>query len=317
MRDKMLAIVAPYFGKLPKHFQFWLDSCSRNPQITWLLFTDDKTPWNYPSNVRVTYCTLDDLRERFQQQLGFKIALSTTQKLGDYKPLYGFLFQDELAGYKEWGHIDVGDVIYGSFDRFAITKRAQEFDRMGCVGHLTIYRNTPEINRRFMASSRSGIGYREIFSTPVFKNFEEMAPASIGQIWSDNGWVTGSLDDCVADISSKAYPFRISMEFAAGGIQGNNHHLIFEWNNGRLLGHEIAPFGGVLTREFLYVHFKRRPMKMFPGIDPNHYLIAPDGFHPCTGDINVELLKKLTKAPFPDPVFMTNKWRNLKARFKH
>ena len=52
-----IAYVVPFFGKFPKGFQFWLLSCKCNPSIDWLIFTDDKTPYDYPENVKVTYWT--------------------------------------------------------------------------------------------------------------------------------------------------------------------------------------------------------------------------------------------------------------------
>ncbi|MFQ9447715.1 MAG: DUF6625 family protein [Christensenellales bacterium] len=61
---KRIAFVVPYFGKLPKGFQFWLHSCSMNPTIDWLFFTDDKTEYLYPENVKVTYCKFKDIQDR-------------------------------------------------------------------------------------------------------------------------------------------------------------------------------------------------------------------------------------------------------------
>lgn len=316
MTNKFLGLIAPYFGKLPPHFQLWLNSCACNPDVTWFLFTDDRTPWDYPENVKVTYCTLSELRDRFQQSFDFPISLDSIKKLGDYKPFYGYLFKEELSGYRAWGHIDVGDVIYGDFDKFSLASRIEQFDRLGYVGHLTIYRNTRDINERFRAEAHSGFNYRDVLSSPDFMNFEEIAKESIGQIWQDNSWITGSLDDCVADLSVLSYPFKIQCSYESGSSYQNNDHLIFEWNNGHLFGHEIAPNGGILTREFLYVHFKRRPMRLFDDVNSERYLIAPDGFHPLRGTINTQYLKRLSRTRFPDPVWLANKKRNLRERIQ-
>lgn len=58
---------------------------------------------------------------------------------------------------------------------------------------MAIYRNTPENNRRFMAENGAGFGYRDVFSSPEFMNFEEVAPRSIDEIWRNNGWTTGEI----------------------------------------------------------------------------------------------------------------------------
>jgi hypothetical protein len=313
----MLAIVAPYFGTLPAHTQLWLNSCGRNPQVTWLLYTDDRTTWDYPDNVRVVYCTLEDLHGRFQERFDFPIALPSIRKLGDYKPLYGYLFEEELEGYRAWGHVDVGDVIYGDFSKFITDDLIDRYDRLGRLGHMTIYRNTPENNRRFKANSGAGFGYREVLSDPQFKNFEEVATGSIDEIWRHNGWATGEIDGDVADLSAYSWGFHITRGY------GTDHHeildnrdLIFEWDDGTLLGHELDKSGGIISREYLYVHFKRRSMPMSKGLDEGRYLIAPDGFLPASTSIDVSCLKRLGKRRFPDPMWIATKKAGLKRRLK-
>lgn len=314
MRDGMLAFVAPYFGTLPKHFQLWLNSCAKNPEITWLLYTDDRTAWSYPDNVKVTYCALDDLRKRFQEKMDFKISLPNVKKLGDYKPLYGYLFEEELEGYRAWGHIDVGDVIYGNVGKFITGDLINQFDRLGYLGHLSIYRNTFENNRRFRAGGGADISYSEVFSSPKFYNFEELASGSIDQIWRHNGWTTGILDEYIADLSALSWAFRICRGYDARRMREANRCLIFEWNGGRLFGHEIAADGSLFTREFLYVHFKRRSMMLADDIDASRFLIAPAGFFPSPEVVDASCIRGLGRGRFPDPMWFSAKCASLKAR---
>ena len=91
-----IAYVVPYFGKFPKGFQFWLLSCKCNPSIDWLIFTDDKTPYDYPENVKVTYWTFDQMKKKVQAIYDFPIFLERPYKLCDFKPAYGEIFADEL-----------------------------------------------------------------------------------------------------------------------------------------------------------------------------------------------------------------------------
>lgn len=317
VREKMLAIVAPYFGTLPAHMQLWLNSCGSNPRVTWLLYTDDRTPWDYPDNVRVTYCTLDELRKRFQERFDFQIALSNTRKLGDYKPLYGYLFEDELAGYHAWGHVDVGDVIYGDFSKFVTNELIDRYDRLGRLGHMTIYRNTLENNRRFMAESGAGFDYREVFSDPRFRNFEETAPGSIEKVWRNNGWTTGDIEECVADIYESLWDFHIVRGYGTDHCElCNNRCLVFEWDGGTLLGHELGAEGEMVSRDYLYVHFKRRKMPMAEGLDPGHYLIAPGGFLPSPNDVDLACVERRGKGRFPDPMRIAAKKVELRRRLR-
>ncbi len=69
-----ICYVVPYFGTLPKtSFRLWLKSCKANPTVNWIIFTDDKTEYDYPNNVKVYYTTLDEMRERFQSFYDFPI----------------------------------------------------------------------------------------------------------------------------------------------------------------------------------------------------------------------------------------------------
>lgn len=311
---KQLAIVAPYFGLLPAHFQLWLNSCAANPQVTWLLYIDDRTEWVYPENVIVTYCTLDELRVRFQKKFNFEIALPNIRKLGDWKPLYGFLFEEELAGFRAWGHVDVGDVIYGDFSGFVTDELIESYDRLGYLGHLTIYRNTPENNRRFMSDSASGPTWREVISTPEFMNFEELAPGSIDDIWHHNNWSTGLLCDSIADLRADSWAFWMRYKYRENKKTNKDDYLIFEWNSGKLFGHWLSSSGEFVSKEYLYVHFKRRRMLMDPLLDDTHYLIVPGGFVPAPEMIDVSVLKGYGGGKFPDPQWLRTRWSGIKTR---
>ena len=52
---KKCIIILPYFGKFNNYFNLFLKSCEKNPDFSWLIFTDDKSKYNYPENVRVEY----------------------------------------------------------------------------------------------------------------------------------------------------------------------------------------------------------------------------------------------------------------------
>lgn len=314
MMDRKIALVAPYFGKFPAHFQLWLNSCAANPQIMWLLYTDDRTQWKFPSNVIVTYCTLSDLRERFQKKFNFEISLSGIKKLGDYKPLYGYLFEEELKGYFAWGHIDLGDVIYGDFSHFVTEDLISKYDRLGYLGHLTIYQNTLENNRRFMADSGAGFNYRDVLSSPKFYNFEELAVGSIDNIWRKNGWSTGLLCEGIADLRAVSWAFWMRYKYGDVQKMDKDRYLIFEWDRGRLFGHQMTPSGEIVSREYLYVHFKRRPMPIDPEINEQRYVIAPGGFISAPSEIDADYLKKYGKGKFPDPLWLRAKWAGIKVR---
>ena len=136
---KRIAFICPYFGKLPAHCQLWLNSCAKNPDITWFLITDDRRQFDYPTNIIVQYTTLEELKEQYQKKFDFEISLKGVYKLGDYKPLFGFLHEELIEGYDAWGHIDVPDEIYGDIRHFVTDELLDQYDKLMFFGHMCIF----------------------------------------------------------------------------------------------------------------------------------------------------------------------------------
>ena len=101
--NKILLII-PYFGQFNNYFSLFLESCRNNPTVNWLILTDDTTPYSYPNNVKVVYTTLSEIKSRIEKKLGFDIKLDTPYKLCDFKPTYGYVFDEYLKGYAFWGY---------------------------------------------------------------------------------------------------------------------------------------------------------------------------------------------------------------------
>ena len=204
------AFLCPYFGKFPKHIQLWLNSCGTNKDTTFFIFTDDKQQLDYPDNFVVNYTTLEELKADFQKKFDFEICLPGIYKLGDYKPLYGYLFEELIKDYDAWGYLDVPDEICGKVSDFVNEEAFSKSDKLMARGHMTIFRNTPEVNRRFMADTGEDFDYKDIFSSDHFYNFEEIAKGSINWVYRKNNWPVNLLDDAVADVSGLFFDFRRS-----------------------------------------------------------------------------------------------------------
>lgn len=61
--------------------------------------------------------TFDELKEKIQSKFGFGIKITEPHKLCDYKPAYGYIFEDYLKEADYWGHCDI-DTILGNLDKF-------------------------------------------------------------------------------------------------------------------------------------------------------------------------------------------------------
>lgn len=150
--------IVPYFGNFPNLFPVWLHSCANNPTVNWLILTDDKREFCYPSNVKVEYTTFSAVRERIQKLFDFEINLSQPYKLCDFRIAYGLAFADYLKGYDFWGFCDI-DLIWGNIRNILDEEIFATYDKIGYQGHSTLFRNVDYVNRLF----RETIGSESVY----------------------------------------------------------------------------------------------------------------------------------------------------------
>lgn len=99
--------------------------------------------------------------------------ITGTRKCGDWDPMIGVLFEDELRGYDFWGHYNL-DCVFGRIPRFLPDSRIAELDVFGndpgaVCGPFTLYRNTDKINNLF----RLFDGWEQVLSTTKYFGFDE------------------------------------------------------------------------------------------------------------------------------------------------
>jgi len=151
MKRNRITFICPYFGKLPEdYFQLWLNSCEVNEFCEWLIFTDDCTNYEYPPNITPIYLEFDEFRELIQKKFSFSIALDNPYKLCDYKPLYGYIFEEKIRDSEFWGYCDISDCIFGNLKKFLTSEILEQYDKINYLGHMTIYRNDYRLNRLFL-----------------------------------------------------------------------------------------------------------------------------------------------------------------------
>ena len=132
-------VILPYFGKFNSYFKLWLESCSKNETIDWLLVTDCDITYELSSNIKIIKTTMNQLKNDFQKKFDFKIRLEKPYKLCDYKPLYGYLFSDYIQGYDFWGYCDC-DLVFGDIDSFLDVDLFEQYDKVLRNGHLSLIR---------------------------------------------------------------------------------------------------------------------------------------------------------------------------------
>ena len=244
---KSICYIVPYFGTLPKSFPLWLMSCKANPTIDWKIFTDDKTKYDYPENVKVTYCTFNDIRKKFQNHFDFPIVLDRGWKLCDYKLAYGEMFEEELKGYDFWGHCDV-DLIWGDIRKYYTDELLNKFDKIGFLAHSTLYRNTPEVNSRYRVIIDGLTNYKQVYSTSKGWAFDEIG---IEDIYNHlNIPYYKGID--FANLTK--YETKFHLDVMPKSDEYKNKLQVFTWENGKIFRYYLFN-DNIYKEEFLYIHF--------------------------------------------------------------
>lgn len=249
---KKIAFIIPYFGKFPKGFKFWLMSCETNPTIDWLIFTDDRTAYNYPKNVKVTYCNFEDIKKRAAKMLGFEPALDRPYKLCDLKPTYGEMFEDKLKGYDFWGHCDI-DLVWGDIRKFFTDELLNKYDKLSNQGHACLYRNTPEVNARYKTVIDTVVDYKEVFTSNKSYAFDEPMMEQIYKYLKIPYYVKTNY------VHLTKYDYGFFMAHMPKEMDYKNKHQIFVWENGKIWRVYVVN-KKIYKEEYMYLHFWCRPI---------------------------------------------------------
>lgn len=283
---KSIILIVPYFGKLPSNFQLWLEGCRFNPSIDWLLFIDDSYPYSYPKNVTVIYTYLKKIKKRIQELYPFPIMLERPYKLCDYRVAYGEIFKEEIHTYQFWGYCDI-DLLFGDIRKFITDDILETFEKIGFQGHLTIFRNSPDVVKRYRQNINTLPTYKDIFTNPASCMFDEDI-------------IDAYYDHLKIPVFKKVYfahLLKYHKDFHLGHLPKEEEHKnndnIFSWHQGKLYRHYIAN-GSTFENEMLYIHFFCREMKIKIHCynKLSQIIIYPNCIEEYDGMINETLIRK-------------------------
>lgn len=273
---RKIAIIIPYFGKLPHNMNTFLITCKFNEKIDWYIFTDHSTS-NFlkVENVHFIRSTFKEVKQRIKSVVGNrKIVLNKPYKLCDYRPLYGLAFQDILHNYDYWGYSDL-DVVYGDLWKFIKKGIKEKVDKIGEYGHFMLFRNDSEINQRYklpiMVANKKVCLFNIASTTSAAYHFDEAD--GINKIYNYYGYSVYNN----RDLLNEPYPENmdlISMDdrffkLPDAYVWKKNICLFVYKRNGR-----------INYKEFGYFHFQKRRFKYFlndNGIDM--FYIDTYGYH--------------------------------------
>lgn len=142
MNKNKIAIIIPYFGKFPDWIDLYLFSCSKNPFVDFLFFTDCEIPSKTYSNTFFYNYNYKEYCERISQTLNVKFYPKNAYKLCDVRPFYGILHKKELEDYEYWGYGDI-DLIYGNLALLLNEKNLGKYELITThadriAGHFTV-----------------------------------------------------------------------------------------------------------------------------------------------------------------------------------
>lgn len=250
-----ICLIVPYFGSLPKWFSLYLESCRMNKRFNWLIITDDRAYYDYPDNVELLYYNFEDFVTLVQSKFDFEISLKKPYKLCDFKPAYGFIFEEHLQKYEYWGYCDI-DLIWGDIDSIFEGNKYNTFDKIGHLGHLSIIKNTPELRKMFMNEIDEELIYKKVFTSDKIWVFDEWGEKSINNILLYHRKKIKFLDD-ICDI----YPYRnnfreVFVEPITSRRSFGKGILYTVFSNGKLSAHFFC--GG--SKDIYYIHLQKRNM---------------------------------------------------------
>lgn len=280
-----IAFLCPYFGRLPlEQIKLWLKTCSFNPDFDWIIITDDRSCFALPHNVKKITMSFEQFRKYVIKKLGFSVSLSSAYKLCDFKPLYGFLFNNILREYDYWGHCDMTDCIFGDLSIYINEDTIKQYDKIFFLGHMTLYRNTEEVNKRFLIKTKSGISVKTILQSNENMAFDEVNQYSINTIYKENNFPLLRLDECYYDITPKSYAFKhSSWDENFSGHMNKRIPTIFLWRQGHLYEYSILD-RAVKSKELGYIHYQKRKMVYDLNIEnTDRFIITPKGFYDFKG----------------------------------
>lgn len=274
------ALVIPYFGKFPSYFQLFLNSCKKNIHFTWLIFTDDKTPFDFPENVIVKYVTFEETQRLFKQKLGKHIILKRPYKLCDYRPTYGVVYGKFLENYEYWGHCDI-DLLFGDLEMSVRPLMEKGYDKIFAAGHLTLYKNNEENNNRFKLPLHGDAIFEQYSLSEKNHGFDEDGgnKKNVHNIFREYGYNVFE-SDLSFNCSDKYYLFHRSRYNSENGewIIERKQKAFYYWKDGKII-ETVIKNREMRQKEYIYMHFQgRKSMKVQHRGNVNSVWIRPDGF---------------------------------------
>lgn len=180
MSSKSIAVIIPYFGKLPKYFPYFVETALKNDFIDFLLFTDDKDAVTFQEkNITIHYQSVAQFNALASGKLNHPFTLPHGYKVCDLKPMYGKIYEDYITGYSFWGFSDM-DIVFGNLRQVLTEKLLAAHDiisfyELFISGPFCLFRNEEDVNNLFRLSK----DYQFVLNETEYCCFDEFGEMEV------------------------------------------------------------------------------------------------------------------------------------------
>lgn len=248
-RPKIVMII-PYFGKKPDYFHLWLNSALHNKNYNFYIYTDIDFGFEEFKNIKIINTSFDSLKKRFEQKLG-KLSLKTPYKLCEYRPAYGYVFEEDIKEFDFWGFCDI-DLIFGDLDKFITVEMLNNYDKLFYHGHFTLMKNTKFINHLYKKKYQHVLTFEQAANSKISKHFDENG--TIAYAFEFEPQLKFYFEWTFYDAPSDYYQLVINTD------TGYKETCAY-WNSGVLTLYDPVTF---TSNEIMYIHLQKRKMLNIP-----------------------------------------------------
>ena len=288
--NKKIGLFLPYFGKFPNYFRLWIKSVAINPEVQFILITDQNLTATLPSNLHVIKKKFKDIQRLIKNKFNkLDISLDSPYKLCDFRPAYGYIFDDliEKYGLDYWGFCDP-DVIWGRISEFLkeYDFYEKEYDKVGYLGHFQLFSVKEKMLFKNIIDDEEFRNYKYVFTHKYAYHFDE--EIGIGMIAKKQGLriIDFEKNPPYLDILTNKFQFYTN--------PNNMYHCFpryLEWNSKQGLYQYVLKDSKYVKIPIMYVHLQKRKMLIEPNLlKKQRFYIFPNRFisSQTRDNINIE-----------------------------
>lgn len=318
INSKKAVFIIPYFGKLPYYFDLWKKTAGNKKKFDFIIYTDDLNVNSEYNNIKIEYSSFADFVLKVQSKFDFDINIHSARKLCDLKPMYGYIFENEIESYDYWGYCDI-DLIFGDID--LLVPLEDEYDKLYAHGHMTLFKNDYRINRIFMTVVNGYKNYVDVLKNENNVVFDEVSNDININLISNYLNLKIYIDYRIADINPYFYNFQITSYDYSISLKkdrvvsiAKHQKRIGLYEDGCLYLYSIID--GKLEREAIrYLHFQKRDLKILD-INDTRLLIIPNRILKYNNEITTSIVKKYSKNHFFYLKYYILKLKNLRNKLR-